>query len=80
MNEQRCLTGHVWEYETPNGKTSRAKCKYCPATREDVNAYPYNTKDYPLENIKIKYSPMNNIDSLLESSRHGKQMKRDFNY
>lgn len=65
MNEQSCLLGHFWVYDSPNGKTSIGICKYCGATQEDFNSYPYEKYQYALNVPQIKYSPMNNVDRIL---------------
>lgn len=53
---------HHWIIETPDGPRSRGVCKYCGATKEFDNYWPYSTWErYPSKLEELPVMP--NIDS-----------------
>jgi hypothetical protein len=72
---------HHYVYKSPNGEISIGTCIYCGYKNKSLNFIPdEKLRNYPLVTIN-KYSPMNNIDLILETDRHGKSSyKRDISY
>lgn len=76
---------HYWVYEPPGGRTSKGHCIQCGSDIIGLNSFPDNEEikdmEYQVKNEgKIKRSIENNTDRILEGSRHGKSVSRDFGY
>jgi hypothetical protein len=73
---------HYWEFNSPTGKCSQGRCKYCGEKKEFLNSFPENYLHYEeLERVKnegiILRSVENNVDRILEGD---KRAKRNFRY
>ncbi len=62
---------HYWIFESPHGKTSEGKCKYCGATCKGINSMPDIEADLVYRENYFVYRPWmfpNSVDRILTSA------------
>lgn len=66
---------HYFEFESPNGRTSKGTCKWCGTVKEDYNSFDYDKTDFVFPIPSIKRTPINNVDSILIKSKGSRANK-----